>query len=94
MVRDEQRYDCSPERALIQTETGADLIATVRDVSRSGMRIELDAMLVAGQKATVRLPRIILNGTVRYCRSQSPGRFGVGIAIEQVRDTDSSDGHI
>ncbi|MET0373175.1 MAG: PilZ domain-containing protein [Rhizorhabdus sp.] len=48
--------------------------ATVRDISQSGMRLELEAELNVGQQVIVRLPdRPLILATVRWCANQMAG---------------------
>lgn len=60
------------------------LSATVLDISRSGLRLELKTPLGKGLHAKITLGRhVVVFGEVRYCR-RSGGGFHAGVLIEDI----------
>jgi PilZ domain-containing protein len=55
----------------------------VRDVSRSGIRLELSIRLARGTRLEITLSTAIILGEVRYCRNIDSG-FSVGILIRDL----------
>jgi hypothetical protein len=60
------------------------LSATVLDISRSGLRLELNTLLGKGQHVKIVVGRqLVVFGEVRYCRRAGDG-FQAGILIEDL----------
>ena len=81
--RREARYATNdPAEIQILPVTGQRLPATVLDVSRSGLRIELVPPLARGLQVEVKMPgKLVIFGEVRYCRRA--GQFHhAGILIQ------------
>ena len=84
--RREARYPTNDDADVqLLPSTGIHLPAKVIDISRSGLRLELETMLGRGIRIEVLiLPReLAIFGEVRYCR-RSGNRFHVGVAIDGV----------
>ena len=60
-------------------------VATIVDVSRSGMRLESDRRLVQGSHVAVDFRGMIICGSVQYCTS-SGKQFALGIHISDLLD--------
>jgi hypothetical protein len=83
--RQEARYptqDVVEVRILIMD--GPLLPATIIDVSRSGLRLQMSTSLGKGMRLEIVYPRtIVIFGEVRYCRRQG-SIFHAGVLIEDV----------
>ena len=82
--RREARYPTSdPAAVQILNETGQ-LPATVLDVSRSGVRLRLQAAIPKGAEVKITLQRnVVIFGQVRHCRRCDSG-FDTGVAISDL----------
>jgi|SRR5579871_2874530 len=83
--RQEARYNCA-DPCEIRVEPGARerVPGTVRDVSRSGLRLEITVPVLKGSFIEVMLPKeVVIFGEVRYCRPGS-GTYQVGVQIQEV----------
>jgi len=84
--RKEFRYPTQdPVEINTQPPQGRPIPATVLDVSKSGMRVELTRPLSRCSRIEVLIPasKLVIFGEVRYCRRADAG-FHVGIRIEDV----------
>jgi hypothetical protein len=83
--RRDARYPTNdPAEIHILPLNGPSLPATVIDVSRSGLRLELSTQLARGLGVEVVMPGdAVVFGEVRYCR-RARDAFRVGIRIEDV----------
>ena len=84
--RSEARYPTNDAAEVqILPSNGLRLPATVIDISKSGLRLELETMLGRYMRIEVMItPRkLVIFGEVRYCR-RSGGRFHAGILIEGI----------
>jgi hypothetical protein len=83
--RREARYvTCDAVEVCILDVESQRLQGILRDVSRSGLRIELSLPVKAGAHLEVVLPnRAIIFGDARYCH-RSAHRYQVGVVIEDV----------
>lgn len=84
--RRETRYPTNdPAEVQFLPSTGVGLPAKVIDISRSGLRLELETTLGRGTRIEILiLPRkLVLFGEVRYCR-RSGNVFHAGVLIEGV----------
>jgi len=84
--RKEARYptrDAALVRELPPAHNREELPATVIDVSKSGLRLELERQLWKGSRIEIAIvPRkLVIFGEVRYCR-RSGAIFQVGVLIE------------
>jgi hypothetical protein len=59
--------------------------ARIADVSRNGMRLELDERLMQGSQVAIDFRGMIICGSVQYCR-MNENRFTIGIRIKDVLD--------
>ena len=83
--RREARYPTNDpaEVEVINGGTGQ-FSATVLDVSRSGLRLKLDASINRGAEVKITLQRnIMIFGQIRYCRPLA-GNFDVGVLIQDM----------
>ena len=60
-----------------------DFNAQVRDVSKSGMRIELDFPIPPGTMIEIDFARLTAIGIVRHCRKYE-GTYSIGVRLEGV----------
>ena len=83
--RREVRYPCRDSADVRSLDDlGASHKATVVDISRSGLRIEVGVHLAKETHVEIVIHKhAIIFGEVRYCRTYGEG-FHVGILIEQV----------
>src|SRR5579864_6558766 len=84
VVADRRREERSPanDPATVEMPLGVRVSATVIDISRSGMRLELEKPLDIGMKIgiSIQVRKLMVIGDVRYCR-RSGERYHAGIAI-------------
>jgi hypothetical protein len=83
--RRETRYEiCEAVEVSILEVPSRRLLGVLRDISRSGFRVEISEPLVAGARLEVVLRnQAIIFGEARYCR-QSVGTYHVGAVIEDI----------
>ena len=62
------------------------LTASVIEVSRSGLQLELDEAIEPGSKIELGLSRLIPQGEVEHCRMNKSGRHRLGILTHKVFD--------
>jgi hypothetical protein len=74
----------------VTTDTGTKRNATIIDVSRSGVQIELDHPIAQAATIELQLSRMTVRGSVEHCRLHSNGRYRVGILTAQVSEIASS----
>ena len=60
--------------------------ATVLDVSRSSLQLELDEAIEPGSKIELGLSRLILQGEVKHCHMNESGRHRLLILTHNVFD--------
>jgi PilZ domain len=95
--RQEARYPTN-DAAEVQVlpSTGQRLPATVIDISKSGLRLELGTMLLKGTRVEIMIlpPKLVIFGAVRYCR-RSGVVFHAGVLIEGVVSSEpDNSGHL
>jgi len=83
--RSEIRYPtCDEVRVWLNNMASREIPAIMRDVSRSGFRIELNFPVEPGARIKVCIPdRATLFAVTRYCR-QTSDKYHVGASIESV----------
>jgi hypothetical protein len=83
--RREARYPCNdPASVRVLNGSGGFFPATVLDVSRSGLRLEITVGLEKGMQVEITLPgEVIVFGEVRYCRHAALV-YQAGVFIEDV----------
>ena len=83
--RREKRYaTCEPVDVCLLNMNEMHLSGTLRDISKSGLRIEVDVPVKAGDRMEVVLQgKAVIFAEVRYCR-QTGGSYQVGSLIEEV----------
>jgi hypothetical protein len=81
--RSEPRRPCDAIPASIRTDSGS-LPAMVMDISRSGIRLEVETPLPVCSEITVYFNSIVAVAEVRYCRSNRNGSFDAGLRIQDV----------
>jgi hypothetical protein len=82
--RREVRYETSdPVQVYFLDLGGLSLPGVVRDISRSGLRVEIGIPLVQGARLKIRLRNHSIFGEVRYCR-KGMGGYHAGVAIDDV----------
>ena len=95
--RKETRYptnDAAEVRVL--PSDGQNFPATIIDISKSGLRLELSAPLLKGRRIEIMTTarKLVIFGEVRYCRRVG-GVFHAGVLIEGVvSPKDSSEAHL
>ncbi|HYL76913.1 MAG TPA: PilZ domain-containing protein [Bryobacteraceae bacterium] len=82
--RREARYPTSdPATVDVPYEKIAGLAAVVVDVSRSGLRLQLQQSIGRGMQVKITLsPQVVILGEVRYCRRAATG-FYAGILVQE-----------
>jgi hypothetical protein len=85
-MRREHRFPCQPTTARVLLGASDEpVIATVGEVSRSGVKIETSHKLPVGETARVEIDWVTIQGRVRYCREGSSiGRFETGVEIDEI----------
>ena len=83
--RRETRYPCQdPAEIRCLQGDGSSFSATVLDISKSGLRVEVAVHLTQGAQVEVFLPKqVVIFGEVRHC-SRAGEMFHAGILIEEV----------
>lgn len=83
--RKERRYPTNDPAEVRVIPDSMSLSATVIDVSRSGMRIELATPVPKGVRIEILMPtsRVVVFGEVRYCRRYGEA-YHAGVMIEDV----------
>src|SRR5258707_456189 len=84
--RSEARYPTRDvvEVKILEKDSWCRVAATIVDVSRSGLRLELRSPIAKGSQVEIILGRaLVIFGEVRYCRRGGEAVY-VGILIEQV----------
>jgi PilZ domain len=82
--RREKRYEtCDPVQVYLLDHAGLQIPGVVRDVSKSGLRVEISFPVVAGARLKIRLRSHVIFGEVRYCR-ESGDAWQAGVAIDDV----------
>ena len=88
--RKEARYPAHDAVEIRILPEGHLLRATIIDVSRSGLRLELETALAKQSRIEVfTASKLTIVGEVRYCRKAS-GVFHAGVQIEEVVSAESS----
>ena len=95
--RQEARYptnDPADVQILPWNGTRVFVPATVINISKSGLRLEMDRMLAKGMRVEIVIkPRkLVVFGEVRYCR-KSGSHFHAGVLIETLVFPKLDDGH-
>src|SRR5258708_1840443 len=95
--RSEARYPTNDvvEVQILEKDSWCRVAATILDVSRSGLRIEVRAPIAKGSQVEIIVPRrLSIFGEVRYCRRSGEAVYA-GILIQQVvRPRPSANEHI
>lgn len=95
--RREIRYPASEPAEVRLLHSGRDPVrATIVNVSRSGMRLEVESALPRGSRIeiTTSSRKLVVFGEIRYC-GRASGGFHVGVLIEGVvSDHDGSVAHL
>ena len=93
--RKERRYPTNDPVRVTVTPGSAAIDATLVDVSRSGMRLELLTPLQRGGRIEVRMPgsKVAIFGEVRYCR-RSGAVFHAGLLIKDVVEPKPDASHL
>jgi hypothetical protein len=95
--RREPRYPRNdPAEFRVLSSDSGTLPATVLDISRSGLRVELPSPVAKGASVEVTLPKeVIIFGEVRYCRA-AEGTYHAGISIQDVfyAQANETQGHL
>ncbi len=81
--RKEQRFPVNQEAVIWLN--GRILKVRLQDVSRSGVRVQMDSAIAPGLDLTVGLKGMMLAGTVQYCNPVG-SRFVLGIHVKQPMD--------
>ena len=83
--RREHRFACTQTDTSVSLGAGVPLLsASVTDVSRNGLKIEVEREIPVGASIDVAFERLLVKGVIRYCRSITPGRFEVGVLIRET----------
>jgi hypothetical protein len=82
--RRETRYEtCDPVQVYLLDLAGLQIPGVIRDISKSGLRVEIGFPVVAGARLKIRLRSHVIFGEVRYCR-ESGDAWQAGVAIDDV----------
>ena len=83
--RREARYPCNdPAEVRMVPGDGSRVAATVLEVSRSGMRLELTVSVAKGSQLEIFLPKqVVIFGQVRYCR-RAGAKYHAGVLIQEA----------
>jgi hypothetical protein len=82
--RQEIRYEtCDPVQVHLLDLAGLRVPGVVRDISKSGLRVEISMPVVFGARLKIRLRSHAIFGEVRYCR-KAMNAYQVGVAIDDV----------
>src|SRR5690242_16444931 len=77
-------------RTTLKWSASATLDASIIDISRSGLQLEVDKPVAAGARIELQLKELIVFGRVRRCRLENVGLYRIGIVIDQVIDSGRS----
>lgn len=93
--RREPRYPCNDAVEVRLLPGGGTLVpATLLDISRSGLRLAIEAALVKGSQIQIHMPKqIVIFGKVRHCRRVGSA-YEAGILIEQAFYSSESSMHL
>jgi hypothetical protein len=93
--RREHRYPCNdPVEIRIVPGDGSRVAATAIEVSRSGLRIELDTPVVRGTEVQILMSkRLSISGRVRHCRRVG-AKYQAGILILEAIDSSKPSEHV
>lgn len=84
--RSEHRFSCDAPAEITLINPGGSILtvpATLRDVSRSGLRVASNARLQRGMQIRVKLENLIVFGETCYCRLKN-GTYESGIKTSDV----------
>ncbi len=81
--RHEPRIPCDRIPARVRVESKI-LPAEILDISLSGIRVGVRALLTEGAEIAIYFDHMIVIGNVRYCRQVEDGFFHAGVRIEDV----------
>jgi hypothetical protein len=70
----------------VDARPGVKLEATIIDISRSGMKVEVSEPLDVATFVMLDLGNLTVLGSVGNCRPEGEGRFRLGIVTRQVID--------
>lgn len=93
--RREPRYPCDdPVEIRTVPRDGSRVPATLKDISRSGLRIEIAVPLPKGAEIEVLLSKqLAVSGRVRHCRRVG-AKYEAGILILQATDSSQPNEHV
>jgi hypothetical protein len=93
--RREPRYPCNdPVEIRIIPGAGSRIPGTLLDVSRSGLRIELDSAVPKGTQVEILLSRQLeVSGRVRHCRRVG-AKYQAGVLILEAMDSSKPNEHV
>jgi hypothetical protein len=82
--RREVRYaTCDPVQVSLLDLGGLEIAGVVRDVSKSGLRLEIGLPVIPGSRLKIRLRSHVIFGEVRYC-FPARGTWQAGVAISEA----------
>jgi len=82
--RREIRYEtCDPVQVYLHDLASPKIAGVVRDISRSGLRLEISMPVVPGARLKIRLRSHAIFGQVRYCR-KAMDAYQAGVTISDV----------
>ena len=83
--RKETRYPAADPVEVRTLPDGVPLRATIIDISRSGLRLELDeAIAKFGTVEILTQGKLAIFGEIRYCQKTAPSVFQAGVLIQGV----------
>ena len=93
--RREHRYPCNnPVEICIVEDGSARIAATVIEVSRSGLRIELDTPVLRGTEVQILMSKhLSVSGRVRHCR-RAGAKYQAGVLILEAVDSSKPSDHV
>ena len=84
--RGEPRFQTGGEGELtmISPPGSETLMASIVDVSRSGLQVEITAPIELGSNIELRLENISVFGEVGSCRQRASGRYRLGVLTSRI----------
>jgi hypothetical protein len=81
----ERRFPCVPTAALVRLDGKVeDRPVSVRDVSKSGLRLTLQEYIPVGSRVAIELANLVVTGEIRFCRQAENESFAAGLKITDV----------
>ncbi len=79
------RTDGTADVRIVRHGRGEDIEARVCDISKSGLRIQINRLVLDGAEVTVTLNELLLSAEARHCSKIGSDLYEVGLKIIDVR---------